>query len=185
MATWTIYAQLQNDTELALNPTDHIWLNGLTYGTNVITGRYQDSTHVADSSDVQRDTTSSVNNTKYASQSTVKINGAAAVSVSTLTSGTVPFKFRFAHTSAVDTAEVKFYAYDGATDATPMQGVNFYAYEAYGAETGWTAANGVGSALALREYTDNTTHDWFVAISASPTSPGAKAGAVKLTLTYA
>lgn len=182
MATWTTYGVLQNGNTLQLNATDHIWVNGTSFGLNIVSGQYQDSTHISDANDVQRDTTSALNNTKYVTDSTVSVNGASAVTLSGVTSSQVPLKFTFTNGSAVATSNCKFYAYDGVTDANPMLGVNFKAAEV--GDTSWTAANGLSSALNLDNQGSNTAHNFYIAISASPTSPGAKSGSVKLSLTY-
>ena len=62
MATWTTYGVLQNGTTLQLNATDHIWVNGTSFGLNIVSGQYQDSTHITDVNDIQRDTTVRVTN---------------------------------------------------------------------------------------------------------------------------
>jgi len=183
MATWAAYAQLQNSTTLTIASTDHIWLNGTTYGQNVTVGSYQDSTHVSDSDDVQRDITSPVNNLKYTTSSTVSVNGASATTLSGVVSSSYPLKFVFSHGSSVETTGATFYAYDGVTDTTPISGITFQAAEA--GDLTWTAANGSGSALSLDNQGAATSHTFYVAISASPSSTGAKTGSVKITLTYA
>lgn len=182
MATWTAAGVLQNGTTLTLNATDNIWLNGTAFGLNVVAGQYQDSTHVSDENNIQRDTTSSLVNTKFVTAGTVSINGAAAVTVSGVGNTQVPLKFTFSHGASVSTSAAKFYAYDGATDANPIQGITFKAFEVGDVE--WTTANGLGSALNLKNQNSATSHNFYVAVSASPTSPGAKSGSVKLTLTY-
>lgn len=182
MATWTTYGVLQNGTTLQLNATDHIWVNGTAFGLNIVAGQYQDSTHISDSNDIQRDTTSALNNIKYVTSSTVSVNGGQAVTLSGVTNSQVPLKFNFSDGSAVATSAAKFYAYDGVTDANPMVGITFQAAEV--GDTAWTAANGSGSALALNDQGAATSHDFYVAFSASPSSPGAKSGSIKLSLTY-
>lgn len=180
--SWTTQAQLQNTAFLPLSATDHIWLNGNTFGSNINVGSYQDSTHISDASDVQRDTTAAVNNTKYLSASQASVNSGAAQNMSTLTSGNIPFVYQFSSTASVSTTGATLYAYDGITDATPYAGINFYAAEL--GNSSWTAANGNGSALTLQNQSAGTTHSFYVAISASPSSTGAKTGSIKLTLSY-
>ena len=182
MATFSTVAQLQNGTTLALASTDHIWVNGTTFGLNIVAGNYQDSTHITDVNDVQRDTTASVNNTKWVTSSTVSLNSAAASALSGITTAQAPLVFTFSNGAAVATTAAKFYAYDGITDTTAITGLNFQAAEV--TNSSWTAANGLGSALALADQGSATNHNYYVLFSASPTSPGAKTGAVKLTLTY-
>ena len=64
-----------------------------------------------------------------------------------------------------------------------MVGVTFQAAEG-GTTSTWVAANGSGSALTIADDTAATSHDYFIAISVTPTSVGAKTGKVKLALTY-
>jgi len=158
-------------------------MSGTSFGSNIIVGSYQDGTHVSDSNDVQKDLAASVNNTKYLTASTVSINGGGSVNLNTVTSGTAPFLFRFTHGSSVATTGAAFYAYDGVTDATPMSGITFQAAEV--GDTNWAAANGSGAALSLDNQGSATQHDFWLVLSATPLSTGAKVGSVKLTLTYA
>jgi len=183
MASWNVYGVLQNGTTLQLAATDHIWFNGTSFGLNVVSGQYQDSTHISTANDAQRDTTSALNNTKYVTNSTVSINGGGSTTLSGVTSSQVPFKFQFTNGSAVATSSTTLFAYDGVTDSTPMQGITFKAAEV--GDSAWIEANGSGSALVLNDQAGaSTTHDFYVAISASPTSPGAKSGSIKMSLTY-
>lgn len=181
MATWTLTAQLTTGT-LAVGATDRVWWNGSAFGTNVVVGSYQDSTHIASNTDTHLCTTNHVNNTKYLTATTVSINGAGstALPIATASCG---LKFNFADPSSVATSGAKFYAYDGTTDTTAMSGVTFQAAQG-GSTSTWVAANGSGTGLALADQTAATSHDFFVATSVSPTSTGAKTGKVKITLTY-
>ena len=183
MATWAVYGALQSSGTLQLNATDHIWLTGTSFSNNVVAGTYQDGTHISDSNDVQRDTASPINNVKYVTSSTASLNGASAVALSSISQTYVSFKFVFSDVGSVATSAAKFYAYDGVTDTTALIGVDLQAAE-QGNST-WTAANGSGSALSLANQGASTTHNFYVILSASPTSPGAKSGSVKLTITYA
>jgi hypothetical protein len=116
----------------------------------------------------------------------VIIDGGASTVVA---AGTVPttaqcgLKFNFSDGASVATSAGKFYAYDGATDATPMAGITFQALEG-GVSNAWVAANGLGSALTLANQGASTSHDFYIAVSMSPTSTGAKTGKLKISLTY-
>lgn len=185
MATWTLTAQLTTGT-LSVAATDRIWYNGATFGTNVVVSSYQDSTHISNNSDVHQCTTNHVHNTKYIDGTHVSIDGGAST---VLAAGTVPttaqcgLKFNFSDAASVATNTAKFFFYDGATDATAMVGVTVQAGEG-GQTTTWIAANGSGSALSLANQAASTSHDFFIFTSVSPTSTGAKTGAMKITLTY-
>ena len=182
MATWTLTAQLTTGT-LSVGATDRIWFNGTNFGDNVTVGSYQDSTHISNSSDVHQCSTNHVHNTKFLTSTTLSLDGAGSTNLSALTTGNAPLKFNFSDASSVATSSATFYAYDGATDATAMAGVTFKAGEAAVTST-WVTANGSGAALSLADQSAATSHDFFVALSLSPTSTGAKTGKIKITLTY-
>ena len=182
MATWTVTAQLTTGT-LTVGATDRVWLNGAAWGDNVTVSSYQDSTHISNSSDAHQCTTNHVHNVKYLSSTTMSLDGAGSANLSTLTTANSPLKFNFSDAASVATTAATFYAYDGTTDATAMVGVTFQAAEG-GTTSTWVAANGSGSALTIADDTAATSHDYFIAISVTPTSVGAKTGKVKLALTY-
>lgn len=181
MATWDLTAQLTTGT-LSVDTDDKIWWSGASYGTNVIVGSYQDSTHISDSTDAHLCTTNHVNNTKYLTGSTASINGAGS-SALPIPTGSCGLKFNFSDAASVATSGASFYAYNGTTDTTAMAGVTFQAAQG-GVSSSWVAANGSGSALTLANQSASTTHDFYIATSVSPTSTGQKTGSVKITLTY-
>jgi hypothetical protein len=111
------------------------------------------------------------------------LNGAAASNVTALANANAGLRFNFSDAASVATSNGKFYAYDGATDATPMQGVTFKAFEIANGSS-WTTANGSGAALNLANQAAATSHDFYIATSISPTSTGAKTGRIKISLTY-
>lgn len=185
MATWTLTSQLTTGT-LSVASTNRIWYNGATFGTNVVVSSYQDSTHITDNTDTHLCTTNHVNNTKFIDSTHVSINGGASTA---LAAGTVPttaqcgLKFNFSDPSSVATNTAKFFFYDGTTDTTAMPGTTVQAGEG-GQTTTWVAANGSAAALSLANQAAATSHDFFIFSSVSPTSTGAKTGAMKITLTY-
>lgn len=185
MATWTLTAQLTTGT-LSVGATDRVWFNGTLFGDNVVVSSYQDSTHISNNSDVHQCTTNHVHNTKFIDSTHVAIDGGGST---VLAAGTVPttaqspLKFNFSDAASVATSAAKFYFYDGTTDATGMVGVTPQAGEG-GVTTTWVSANGSGSALSLANQSAATSHDFFVFLSVTPTSTGAKTGSIKVTLTY-
>lgn len=181
MATWTITAQLTTGT-LTVGATDRIWLNGSNFGDSVTVGSYQDSTHISDNADAHQCTSNHVHNTKYLTGTTVSVDGGGSANLNTVTTGNCPLKINFSDASSVATSNGLFYAYDGTTDATPMSGVTFQAFEQ--GDSSWTAANGSGAAVSLTDQSAATSHDFYVGLSVSPSSTGAKTGKVKASLTY-
>lgn len=196
--TWTVTRGVNNTVttthsngatvRLVLNvaATSRVWYNGASFGTNIVVGGYQDTTHIADNTDAHLCTTAHVNNTKFVDSTHVSINGGGST---VLAAGTVPttgqcgLLVTFSDVSSVATSSAIFYAYDGVTDASPMSGVSFQALEG-GHSTAWVAANGSGSALSLVDQAAATSHIFYIGSSISPTSTGAKAGKIKLVLTY-
>lgn len=183
MAVWITTAQLTDSTTLTISPSDHVWWNGATYGTNVPVGQYQTSTHIADDNDVHRCTSVHVNNTEYLDGTHTSINGGSSTSLP-IPHASCSFLFTLTDDSAVQTSEASFYAYDGVSDDNPFLGITIQAVEG-DVSTHWVGANGAGSALTLGDQTSNTTHNFYIGISLAPTSNGTKEGLIKLTLTYA
>lgn len=196
MATWTLTAQLTTGT-LAVGSTDRIWWNGATFGTNVVVGSYQDSTHISNSSDVHQCTTNHVHNLKYVDATHYILDGGSSTLIAANTAPTTAqasFKFNFSDAASVATSAATFYFFNGTTDATGMVGVTPHALEAGASgSTGWDIpnaggtpgnVNGSGNALQLANQAAATSHDFYVACSVTPTSTGAKTGQVKIVLTY-
>lgn len=183
MATWTVTAQLTTGT-LSVGATDRIWLMGAAFNDDVLVSSHQSSIHITNSSNTHQCTSFHVNNVAYVDSTHFTLNGGGSTALASgaPTQGQCPLKFNFSDASSVTTSASTFYAYDGITDATAMAGVTFYAIEQ--SNTSWTAANGSGSALTLASQTAATSHDWYIALSATPTSTGAKSGSVKLAITY-
>lgn len=121
---------------------------------------------------------------KYLTSTTYSLNGGGSTSLAAgaPTTAQCPLKFNFADAASVATSNGKFYAYDGTTDATAMSGVTVQAIEQ--SNTTWIAANGSGSAVSLANQSAATSHDFYIALSLSPSSTGAKTGKIKISLTY-
>lgn len=169
--------------------TNQIWWSGATYGTNVVVGTYQTSSHYTDSSAVHLCTTNHLNNTQYVDATHYSYNGGASTAFGagtpTIDKTATAFQFTSDGTTAVATQAATFYAYDGTTDATAMPGVTFQAFETNNVITpGWTGANGSGSALGLQNQVSAVFHSFYLGTSVTPTSTGAKTGKIKLILTY-
>lgn len=79
----------------------------------------------------------------------------------------------------------KFYAYDGIDDVNLFRGIHFQAAEGE-VSTTWVAANGLSQALVLQDHpSPDGTHDFYVALSASPDDTGDRQGKIKFIFTYA
>lgn len=183
---------------LSVGATDRIWWNGATFGTNVVVGSYQDSTHISNSSDVHQCTTNHVHNTKYVDATHYILDGGSSTVIAASTAPTTAqagLLFNFSDPSSVATSSATFYFFNGTTDATGMVGVTPHALEA-GASggTSWdlpntagggtTDVNGSGHGLQLANQSASTSHNFYLATSVTPTATGAKTGQIKIVLTY-
>lgn len=189
MAQWTVQAQL-NTGSLTLGATDRIWFNGIggAFGTNVIVNMYQDGTHITDSNDTHSSSCSAgnhVHNTKYVDDTHVSIDGASSSLVSAMATNKAPLKWNFSDPASIATFGAKLYAYSTA-DGSPVSGIIVKAAEA-GHSSSWLDI-GTGTAaagLALADQTAATSHDFYTALSVTPTSAGSKTNnTLRLTLTY-
>ena len=188
MATFTVY--LQGTSPTTVGATDKVKFAGAAgFNAKVAVGAYQGSTHVATSAGADKSTGNAPKNSKFISQSgggggdsQVDI-GAGTVDLDTVTTGNCPIKINFSHTSSVEITDAIFYAYDGTTTTNAPTGVTFQAAEQ--GDANWTNAEGSASAVTLTDKSTDTSHDYFLLVSASPESVGLKeAFAMRLELTY-
>ena len=178
--TW----KLQGTTATTIDATDSIAFSNGTFGQPIQVGSYNDKTHVRTSGGTDKSASNSPHNTKYLTSTTMSLNGGASANLSTLTTANSPLKITIAESVNITVTNVKMYAYDGTTDANAPTGMNVYLAEQ--GDTTWKLAHGSGNALTLNDQTTPaTSHDFYVAISASPTSIGTKdSNKVKITFTY-
>lgn len=181
MATFTF--QLQGTTPTTIEATDIIQFAGAGgFDSKITAGQYNDSTHVESSVGANDSSANAPKNNKYISATEVDI-GAGTVLLSSLTDADAALKINFSDPSAVATESASFYAYDGVTTTAVPTGVTFQAAEI--GDTNWTNAEGSAAALSLADQAAATSHDFFIAISASPESVGLKdAFSLRVELTY-
>jgi hypothetical protein len=192
---WTVTAQVTGAPTFTVGATDRVWFNGVggAFGTNVVVGSYQDGTHISSNADahVAACTTGGhLHNTKFLTSTTMSLDGAGSANLSTLTTGSAPLKFVFDTSdlggASVVTNSAKFYAYS-TSDGTPVSGVTVQAGEAAVTST-WVSigtTGGSAAGLSIADQTTATSHNFFLAVSVTPTSTGAKTTNVfKLSLTY-
>lgn len=177
--TWT----LQGTSPTVIDTTDKIQFAGASFNSAIQVGQYNDSTHVQSSGGANDSSANTPRNNKYLTASTVSVNGAASKALSTITNAECALKINFSHATAVAISQHVFYAYNGSSTATGPTGVTFKAAERGNAN--WSTPAGSGSALALADKAAATSHDFFIAISASPDSVGEKSAFVlRDELTY-
>ncbi len=174
--------KLQGATATTIDATDSIAFSDGTFGQPIQVGSYNDGTHVRSSSGVDDSASNSPHNTKYLTSTTMSLNGGASANLNTLTTGNSPLKITVTESVNITVTDIKMYAYDGTTTTNAPSGMNVYLAEQ--GDSSWTQAHGSGNALTLDDHsTAATSHDFYVAISASPTSVGVKS-ANKLRLEF-
>lgn len=176
--------KLQGTTATTIDDTDSIAFSDGTFGHSITVGTYNGGTHVRNSGGTDDSASNSPHNTKYLTSTTMSLNGGSSANLSTLTTANSPLKITISESVNITVTNVKMYAYDGTTDANAPTGMNVYLAEQ--GDTAWVQAHGSGNALSLNDQTTAaTSHDFYVAISVSPTSIGTKStNKVKITFTY-
>ena len=184
MATWTFQGQ---DTGAALDTigaTDKLGLYGTNFDDPITTGSYQDSTHVENSAHAHQCTVDHIHNVKYVSANNADIDGGGSEALSNLLQGEATLKITFSHASSVVTTSTTFWADNGSAEATGPTDVTFQCAEQ--GDSAWTNADGSGSALSVDDDTTATDHYYYIAVSCSPDTVGAKSTAfrMQMALTY-
>ncbi len=186
MATFTWHLQGATATEIAA--TDTLQFANGSFDGKITVNEYNGSTHVKASDNTDKSSGNTPNNNKFISQ-TGGTGGDSQVDwgegtkdLDTITTAKASLKINFSDSASVITEDAVFYAYDGTTPATPPAGVDIRAAEVGNAN--FTEIEGSGKALAIADDTAATSHDYYIVISASPTSVGAKTGKVRIELTY-
>lgn len=182
--TWT----LQGSTPTTISETDKIQFANGVFDGKITVNEYNDSTHVKTAADADKSASNTPNNNKFISQAgggggdSQADWGDGTEDLDAIQTSEAALKINFADASSVITEDAIFYAYDGTTPKTPPTGVDIRAAEV--GDTNFTEIEGSGKALAIADDTAATSHDYYIVISASPTSVGAKTGKVRIELTY-
>jgi hypothetical protein len=181
MASWTVEGRTTSASNATIGATDRIWWNGPGgFGSNITVGAYNQSMWKSDNANANQ---VQLMNTRRVASGTVSLNEGGTVNLNTLGVNDAGLRFTFTDSASVTMSTVRAYFYDGTTDATPMAGVDTYLAEI--GNSSWTAANGSGAALQLGDKTTAaTSHTFYLASSVSPTSTGAKTGALKMSAVY-
>lgn len=188
MATFTFYLQGISDTEI--EATDKLQFAAAGgFDSKVTVGEYNDTCHVKSSGSANDSSGNTPNNVKFISQSgggggdSQADWGDGTEDLDAITDAECTLKINFADASAVATESAIFYAYNGATTTVAPTDITFVAAES--GDTNWTAAEGSGSALSLDDQTASTSHDFYIAVSASPDAVGLKDSfTLRIELTY-
>lgn len=185
----TFVHTLQGGTPTTIGATDKLQFAGAGgFDTKITVGSYNDSMHVKSSGGSDVSSGNTPKNTKFISQTggtggdSQVDKGSGTVDLDTLATGDAPLKINFSDAASVATESALFYAYDGTTPATAPVGVDFRAAEI--GDANWTEAEGSGAPVTITDDTAATSHDYYFAVSASPTSVGLKSFKYRIELTY-
>jgi hypothetical protein len=159
------------------------------FDTNITVGEYNDTTHVKSSVGADDSSGNTPKNVKFISQS----DGTGGDSEADWGDGTedldqildaeCTLKINFSDAASVAITGAIFYAYDGSVTTNAPTDVTFVAAE--GGDANWTAAEGSASAVSLADQGAATSHDYYIACSASPDSVGLKDSfTLRVELTY-
>lgn len=183
--TWT----LQGSTPTTIEATDLIQFAGATFDSAITVNSYNDSTHVESSVGADDSSGNTPHNNKFISQTggtggdSQADWGGGTEDLDQITTAECALKVNFADASSVTTTSNLFYAFDGTTPATAPTGIDVRAAEQ--GDANFTEAEGSGSPVTITDDTASTSHDYYIALSCSPTTVGEKtAFSFRMSLTY-
>jgi len=167
------------------------------FGNSVAVGEYQDNTYVTDGNGSLQGP--QCNNVKWIHASSGQLSGGVDLGLQYIPNAKATMNVRFTNDTAVQVQSAELRIYDRTSINSPASGVTTKAYEcihvspstavAGSGLTTWTTPGGSGTTLSLAQspgisglYAGNgsasvredTRHDWYVCLSASPDSIGSK-----------
>lgn len=200
--TWNYYGSTGPAwTDISTNTIVFSGSGGIT--TPVTVAAWNDETHIGDGDPgTDQCGANHANSVKYIS-STQFDNGSGTETLNdtNLTQDECVLQIEFTDASSVAITNARFYAYDGTTVTTEAVGVDVVAFEQGQSATTWTVINddtvsgaltsgsiggdNSGERLDLADQGAATDHTYYIAISASPESVGAKTSFdLGIALTY-
>ena len=178
-------------TDIAANTIVFSGTGGLANPVTV--AAWQDETHIGNGDPgTDQCGTNHSNSVKFI-QGTEFDNGSGTETLNdtNLTQDEVTLQIVFTDGASVAITSARFYAYDGTTTTTEAIGVDVYAFEQGQSATTWTLINddttsgaettgsiggdNSGQRLDLADQGAATDHTYYIAVSASPETVGAKA----------
>ena len=180
----TVYDSGGGPALTEIGETDKLYwqkAGAFAYGaTGAITAAaYNDGHHIIDASNNELCTTGHAVNLKYIAAGTVQIAGGGTVDLNTVTTAQCLNIYVTCSPNAEVTAAT-FWAY-GSGEADPCTGLTTQGFVQ--GDAAWQSIGGSGAALDLGTSVSAATHDFYVGISVSPTSNGAKTGTFKASIT--
>lgn len=186
----TVTKVLQGVTPTTIEDTDYLQFAGASFDDPITVNAYNDTTHVESSAGADDSSGNTPNNVKFVSQAggtggdSQADWGDGTEDLDAITNAEATLKITVAHDSAIAVTNISVYGYDGTTTTNVPTGVDLRIAEV--GDTNWTEAEGSAAALSLTDQeTPATSHDFYLAISESPTSIGEKvAQALRIEFTY-
>jgi hypothetical protein len=171
-------------TDIGANTIVFSGTGGLTAPVTV--AAYQDETHIG-SGDPGTDQcgTNHCRNVKWISNTQFALDGGGTETLNdtNLVATECTLRIHFTDAASVAITNARFYAYDGTTTTDEALGVDVEAFEQGVVATTWTTINddsgntggdNAGQRLDLGDQGAATEHTYYIAVSASPESVGAK-----------
>lgn len=195
MASLSFYATNQASSTINNLAGSGVGFYGGGFGYSVEVGSYQDSTFITDSAGTIQGP--QINNIKWMNAASGIINGASSgVALTAIPNSLATLNIRFTNATAVNTQNAKLRIYDRTSINNPASGVTCKVAQLIhpgatqintgSGDTTWNTPAGSGVVVDLVSSpglsglrpsgasSADTTHDYYVAISASPDSIGSK-----------
>lgn len=148
---------------------------GPTFGDTIAIGEYQESNHATNTG---AENSGSIPSARYVLASGSSwtywsggAQGAGSGSVNTIPSGCCTLHIQFTHGSAVNTQNGRFFSYDGSDPANSSTSVSNKGFE-HG-DSSWADCDIEEGYISLDNQGSSDTHDFYVAVTATPLSAGA------------
>ena len=179
----SITHELQGSTPTTLDATDILQLAGGTFASKITVDSYNSSTHVETDAAADKSVDNVPVNVKYVAASTADW-GAGTENLNLIENAECTLKLLFdGDAGNINTENGIFFAYNGSSTPTAPVGATVFAAQQGNAN--WTEIMGSASPLSLSDGTPAAaTHTFYVAVSAKPTSVGAKTGKYFMELDY-
>ena len=174
---------LQGVSPTTLEATDSLSFADGTFDNPITVDAYNDSTHIRSSVGVDDSAANTPVNNKYIAAGTADW-GDGTEDIELATDAECALKISIGYDSNVTVTDITMFGYDGTTPATAQTEMTIQMAEQ--ADTEWIAVGGSGTALSIADSdTPATSHDFYVLISAAPTTVGVKsANKMRFAFTY-
>lgn len=188
MASLVAQAQLNefiNSTQsiIPFTSVDRLWASGVQYDTAITEDTFQSSTHFTSLENVEECVGAHVQNTKFLTSTTYSLNGGAPAALP-IPLSQCALRYTFTHDVPVTITAGQFWVYNGIDDLVPPTTFDIRAAEG-GVSTSWVQVVGKNTPLNLApRLTLAATHNFYIALSMSPTNPGEKTAKFKVVLTW-